>query len=58
MDKKIAVVGAGLGFVLAKYLAKKYFKNEIGLYDKDKKLISHLKRKREHPLHFKGYTLK
>ncbi len=57
MDKKIAVVGAGLGFVLARYLAKKYFDNEIGLYDKDKKLIGHLKRKREHPLHFKGYTL-
>lgn len=57
MDKKIAVVGAGLGFVLARYLAKKYPENEIGLYDKDKKLINHLERKREHPLHFKGYTL-
>ena len=58
---KIGVVGTGMfGFALARYLGKKYERDrtvEIMAYDRNKKLIKHLREFRTHLYHFKNKKL-
>jgi len=58
MSKRISVMGAGMfGFVLTRYLARKYPENKIMLYDSNQSLLEYLREKRSHPLHFPEFPL-